>query len=149
MHDPFAMRPFFGYNAGQYMAHWLNIGNTPNAKLPRIYHVNWFRKDTAGKFIWPGFGENSRVLDWICRRIDGEDCARETPIGYVPKENTLNLTGLKESVDLDELFRLPTDFWQNEVNEIRDYFDKQLPQDLPEEIGSELNALKERVSKMS
>ena len=76
MHDPFAMRPFFGYNFGHYLKHWLSFEKKDGLKLPRIFHVNWFRKDDNNKFLWPGFGENSRVLDWICRRVDGEDIAQ-------------------------------------------------------------------------
>lgn len=75
MHDPFAMRPFFGYNFGHYLDHWLNFGKKDGLKLPKIFHVNWFRKGDDGKFLWPGFGENARVLDWICRRVDNEECA--------------------------------------------------------------------------
>lgn len=148
MHDPFAMRPFFGYNFGQYLSHWLSMENQPNAKLPRIFHVNWFRKNADGKFIWPGFGENSRVLDWICRRVSGEDVAQESAIGFIPKEGTINMEGVDEPVDMKELFHLPKDFWQKETEEIQTYFDDQLPQDLPAEINNELNALKERVNKM-
>ena len=81
MHDPFAMRPFFGYNFGKYLDHWLSFGKQPQNKLPRIFHVNWFRKDAAGKFIWPGFGENCRVLDWIVRRVEEEDCAVKSAVG--------------------------------------------------------------------
>ena len=77
MHDPFAMRPFFGYNFGHYLQHWLNFEKKPNLRLPKIFHVNWFRKgETSNQFLWPGFGENSRVLDWICRRVDGDDIAQ-------------------------------------------------------------------------
>ncbi len=148
MHDPFAMRPFFGYNFGDYMRHWLQLGQKPGVKLPRIYHVNWFRKNANGKFIWPGFGENSRVLDWICRRVAGDDVAEKSPIGYIPKEGTLNLDGLTESVDTKELFHLPKGFWEKEVEEIATYFSQQLPQDLPEDVENELNALRERVRNM-
>lgn len=81
MHDPFAMRPFFGYNFGHYLQHWLSMEKRANAKLPRIFHVNWFRKDAKGKFLWPGFGENCRVLEWIAKRVAGLDCAVESPIG--------------------------------------------------------------------
>ncbi|KAB0390509.1 hypothetical protein E2I00_017491, partial [Balaenoptera physalus] len=94
MHDPFAMRPFFGYNFGRYLEHWLSMEGLKGARLPRIFHVNWFRRDEAGHFLWPGFGENARVLDWICRRLEGEDSAQETPIGLVPKEGALDLSGL-------------------------------------------------------
>lgn len=80
MHDPFAMRPFFGYNFGNYLNHWLDLQNR-DVKLPKIFHVNWFRRHATGVFIWPGFGENSRVLEWICRRIDGEDIADKSVIG--------------------------------------------------------------------
>lgn len=97
MHDPFAMRPFFGYNFGQYLDHWLSMPHRhPTAKLPKIFKVNWFRKDANGQFLWPGFGENCRVIDWILRRIEGDPTiAEKTPIGYVPKENSFNLDGLK------------------------------------------------------
>jgi phosphoenolpyruvate carboxykinase (GTP) len=77
MHDPFAMRPFFGYNFGHYVQHWLNFEKNRKLKLPKIFHVNWFRKsEIDNKFLWPGFGENNRVLDWICRRVDGQDIAK-------------------------------------------------------------------------
>lgn len=116
MHDPFAMRPFFGYNFGQYLAHWLSM-ESPKRQMPKIFHVNWFRKGKDGKFLWPGFGENSRVIDWIFRRLDDEDdCVQECPIGLIPKENALNLDGLKQEVDMRELFDLPKDFWMQEVS---------------------------------
>lgn len=91
MHDPFAMRPFFGYNFGEYLHHWLSFGKDAKNKLPKIFHVNWFRKDKNGKFLWPGFGENCRVLDWVMKRINNEDVAQSTPIGLVPKPEALNL----------------------------------------------------------
>ena len=131
------------------MAHWLSMQNTQGRQLPKIFHVNWFRKNSEGKFIWPGFGENSRVLDWVFRRCDNENIVDETAIGYVPKEGSLNLDGLAGNVDMAELNRLPKDFWQTEVDEIGNYFKEQIPQDLPEAIGAELKALGERVNNMS
>ncbi|XP_041489994.1 phosphoenolpyruvate carboxykinase [GTP], mitochondrial [Microtus oregoni] len=147
MHDPFAMRPFFGYNFGHYLQHWLSMEGHKGARLPRIFHVNWFRRDEAGRFLWPGFGENARVLDWICRRLDGEDSAQETPIGLVPKEGALNLSGLK-AIDNIQLFSIPKDFWEQEVRDIRSYLTQQVNQDLPKEVLSELEALEGRVRRM-
>lgn len=114
MHDPFAMRPFFGYNCGHYIDHWLSM-ESKSQKLPKIFHVNWFRKGKDGKFMWPGFGENTRVIDWILRRVDGENCAIETPIGYVPKSDSINLKGLTEKIDMDELCKIDKGFWIEEV----------------------------------
>ncbi|XP_070575805.1 phosphoenolpyruvate carboxykinase, cytosolic [GTP]-like [Ptychodera flava] len=148
MHDPFAMRPFFGYNFGDYLRHWLSFEDKSGLKLPRIYHANWFLKDKNDKFVWPGFGENSRVIDWIIRRCMGEESAVETPIGYIPKEGALNFDGLDSPVSYKELFNVPKDFWQKEVQEIREYFNEQVNQDLPQEVADELKALEERVSKM-
>ena len=120
MHDPFAMRPFFGYNFGDYLKHWLSFGQNANNKLPKIFHVNWFRKGgPKNQYLWPGFGENIRVLDWILRRCHNEDIARQTPIGLLPKHESLNLEGLSEEVDMDRLFYLPRDFWQDEVTAIQ------------------------------
>lgn len=147
MHDPFAMRPFFGYNFGHYLEHWLSMEGRKGARLPRIFHVNWFRRDEAGRFLWPGFGENARVLDWICRRLDGEDSAQETPIGLVPKEGALDLSGLR-AIDISQLFSIPKDFWEQEVRDIRGYLTEQVNQDLPKEVLAELKALEERVQKM-
>lgn len=149
MHDPFAMRPFFGYNAGDYMSHWLSMQNKSHVKLPKIFHVNWFRKNGDGKIMWPGFGENSRVLDWVFRRCNNEDIADLTAVGYVPKEGSINMEGLSGDIDMGEIFRLPKDFWQQEVDEIRSYFKQQMPHDLPETVASELKSLEDRVSSMS
>lgn len=148
MHDPFAMRPFFGYNFGHYLDHWLSMANVEKAKLPAIFHVNWFRKNANGKFLWPGFGENSRVLDWILRRIDGEDVANDSPIGFLPKTGSLNLENLKEDVDVEELFRIPKSFWEKEVKDLREYFDAQVGNDLPKAIASELDRLAKNVDKL-
>ena len=98
MNDPFAMRPFFGYNFGHYLQHWLDV-NQEGRHMPKIFHVNWFRKNENG-FIWPGFGENCRVLEWIIRRCNGEDIAQPSIIGNIPKPNTLNMEGC-DGVDLD------------------------------------------------
>ncbi|XP_008838062.1 phosphoenolpyruvate carboxykinase [GTP], mitochondrial isoform X1 [Nannospalax galili] len=147
MHDPFAMRPFFGYNFGHYLQHWLSMEGRKGARLPRIFHVNWFRRDEAGRFLWPGFGENARVLDWICRRLDGEDSAQETPIGLVPKEGALDLSGLG-AIDTTQLFSLPKDFWEQEVRDIRSYLMEQVNQDLPKEVLAELEALEGRLHRM-
>uniref|UniRef100_A0A8D0DQN2 Phosphoenolpyruvate carboxykinase, cytosolic [GTP] n=1 Tax=Salvator merianae TaxID=96440 RepID=A0A8D0DQN2_SALMN len=147
MHDPFAMRPFFGYNFGQYLSHWLSMAHRPAAKLPKIFHVNWFRKDKQGRFLWPGYGENSRVLEWMFNRIRGEKCTQLTAIGYVPSDTGLNLKGL-EGVSLQELCDISKDFWEKEVEEIRRYFEEQVNADLPYEMERELLALEHRIKQL-
>jgi phosphoenolpyruvate carboxykinase (GTP) len=116
--------------------------------LPKIFHVNWFRKDQNGKFLWPGFGENSRVLDWISSRIEGVDCYEKTPIGLVPSDGSLCLKTLETDINMKELFSIPKDFWLKEVEEIQTYFDNQVGADLPSEIQEQLTNLKERIEKM-
>ncbi|XP_012286768.1 phosphoenolpyruvate carboxykinase [GTP] [Orussus abietinus] len=148
MHDPFAMRPFFGYNFGHYLDHWLSMSRVKNAKLPAIFHVNWFRKGSDGKFLWPGFGENSRVLDWVLRRIEGEDIATETPIGLIPKSGSLNLEGIEENLNMEELFRIPKDFWQKETKDLKTFFDAQVGKDLPTAVAVELDNLEKRIAEM-
>ena len=148
MHDPFAMRPFFGYNFGDYCKHWLSMESKPGVKLPKIFHVNWFRKDDNNKFMWPGFGENARVLEWIMRRVDGEECAEKSAIGYLPKENSINTEGLGK-IDMNALNHLPKDFWTNECTEIKKYFNQQVGADLPEAVLQELASLEKRVATMS
>jgi phosphoenolpyruvate carboxykinase (GTP) len=145
MNDPFAMRPFFGYNFGDYLKHWLSFNSKPNLKLPKIFHVNWFRKNQSG-FIWPGFGENVRVLEWILNRVENEDVARSTPIGYLPTDGSINTEGL-DSVDMDELFSVPRDFWQKECNDIESYFTEQVNKDLPREMWQELSDLRNRLDR--
>lgn len=146
MHDPFAMRPFFGYNFGDYLQHWLSMEQ--RGQVPKIFHINWFRKGADNKFMWPGYGENSRVIDWILRRIDQEPCYMDSPIGKIPAKDELNLDGLKDKVDLAQLFSLPKDFWTQEVQEIEKYFESQVGADLPQEINAELKELKERIAEM-
>jgi len=148
MHDPFAMRPFFGYNVGHYFGHWLSLEKQEGRKLPKIFHVNWFRKDEQGKFMWPGFGENSRILDWILRRVEGEDIAVDTPIGKVPKPDTINLDGLPEKPNMTKLFHLPKDFWLREVDAIERYFDEQIGEDLPNQLSHELQNQRKRIQKL-
>lgn len=146
MHDPFAMRPFFGYNFGDYLEHWLRMEDLPEVKLPKIFHVNWFRKGSSG-FLWPGFGENIRVLDWILRRVDNERAtAVDSPIGFLPAEGALNVDGL--DIDMKELLSVPKDFWLKEVDAIAKYYDEQLPKDLPKEIHTQLLSLKNRLNKI-
>lgn len=145
-HDPFAMLPFCGYNMADYFGHWLSVGkNIETKKLPRIYYVNWFRKNVHGDWLWPGFGENSRILKWIFERIDGADNADKTPIGYLPKEGALDLSRLTISkAALQELFYIDKLAWKKEVIELQDYFsifgDK-----FPKGLSQELSALDERL----
>jgi len=148
MHDPFSMRPFFGYNFGDYLAHWLSLNQKKSAKMPEIFMVNWFRKSVNGGFLWPGFGENIRVIDWCLRRCDGaQDIAKLSPIGYVPVEGSLCLDGLKDEVDLEAIFSTPKEFWLEEVKELRNYFNDQVGKSLPQEILHQLNQLEFRFSK--
>ncbi len=122
-HDPFAMLPFCGYNMGDYFKHWIKIGESADPeKLPKIFYVNWFRKDTGGKFLWPGFGDNIRVIKWIFERLD-DSVAVETPIGYLPEGSSLDTTGLKISDDsLSKLLCVDKGEWLAEVKEIREYY---------------------------
>lgn len=145
-HDPFAMLPFCGYHMGDYFQHWLNMGKkSDQSKLPKIYYVNWFRKDENGKFIWPGFGENIRVLKWIFERIDGKVDAKESPLGLVPSENGIDLTGLKISAEaMKELFYVDKAKAEAEVEDIREYF-KKFGSKLPKELNEELEAYSKRL----
>jgi phosphoenolpyruvate carboxykinase (GTP) len=144
--DPMAMKPFCGYNYGDYFAHWLAFDKA-GAKLPRIFHVNWFRRDGEGHFIWPGFGENLRVLEWMLRRIDGEVDGDETPIGIVPREGEINTDGLKLADDaMAELLTIDADGWKNELAAIEDYLDtygEHCPKALKDELKRESEALAE------
>lgn len=144
-HDPFAMLPFCGYNMGDYFNHWLSVGQVPHHQLPNIYYVNWFRKDSDGKFIWPGFGENSRVLKWIFERVDGASHARETPIGFVPSDDAFDLSGLDlDAKRLFQLFEIDRDAWMKEAAGLREYF-QQFGNKLPPGIIQELESLETRL----
>ena len=144
--DPFAMLPFCGYNMADYWAHWLKIGQFTSAdKLPRVYQVNWFRKDRNGRFIWPGFGDNSRVLDWIIRRVGGDADAVETPIGRIPAEGELDLDGVDISAkQVAELFAVNADSWLAEADLTEDYYAK-FGDRVPQALRDQLDALRSRL----
>jgi phosphoenolpyruvate carboxykinase (GTP) len=144
--DPFAMLPFCGYNMADYWGHWLSIGERTDAdKLPRIYQVNWFRKGPDGSFLWPGFGENSRVLDWVVRRLEGDVDAVTTPIGKLPNPADLHLDGLDLSGEaLADLFAVDAKPWLDEVDLTETYFEK-FGDQLPAELRSQLDALRARL----
>lgn len=144
--DPFAMLPFFGYNVCDYLQHWLNIGEkTTEDKLPKIFYVNWFRKDKDGKWLWPGFGENSRVLKWVVERVSGEGKAVKEAIGYMPTNDALDLEGLNVSQDdMKELLKVDKEEWLREVASIREHYEK-YGEKLPKELAAQLEALESRL----
>ena len=146
-HDPFAMLPFCGYNMGDYFAHWLKIGEKGDPeKLPKIYYVNWLRKNSRGEWLWPGFGENSRVLKWVFERTKNQAKAEETPIGYIPSKEELDLSNLKLTENtLSDLFKVDKAEWQHEAEELRQYF-KLFKDHLPKELTAELDNLEKRLS---
>lgn len=146
--DPMAMLPFCGYNMGDYWAHWLEMGKILGDKAPKIFHVNWFRTDDEGNFIWPGFGDNMRVLDWIISRCEGTVDAVETPIGYEPKPEDINIEGL-DGITVDtiaDLLSADKDLWLEDTKSIEEFYSR-FGDKLPKEMAYELNALKERLSK--
>jgi len=143
--DPFAMKPFCGYNMGDYFRHWLEMGERLGDKAPKIFYVNWFRKSPEGKFLWPGFGDNSRVLKWMCERIDGTLGARETPIGLLPKEGELDLSGLDiSSENMDELLKVDRDAWRAEIPNLEEHF-AQFGERLPGKMREQMDNLKKRL----
>ena len=146
--DPMAMLPFCGYNMADYFRHWLDMGPTLKHP-PGIFHVNWFRKDSEGKFLWPGYGENVRVLKWILDRIEGRAAANDTPIGYVPTADSLTLDGLNISRGaIDELLKVDSNDWVEELDATGKFFEK-FGKRLPEEIRAEHNSLAERLQRVS
>ncbi len=148
--DPFAMLPFCGYNMGDYFGHWLKMGKrTDPSKLPRIYFVNWFRKDEKGKFVWPGYGENSRVLKWIVERLEGTAEAKMTPIGALPTKASLDISGLDiTDAQLDLLLSVDTEVWEEEASLIPPAYEK-FGSHLPQELWDEHAALVDRLARAS
>jgi phosphoenolpyruvate carboxykinase (GTP) len=144
--DPFAMLPFIGYHAGDYLKHWLDIGKmTKPSLLPKIFYVNWFRKDQNNRYLWPGFGENSRVLKWIFERTDGSKNAHKTPLGWMPNRTDLDLSDLTISPEsIDQLLSVNREEWLKECQSIEEYLKRYEPK-LPNEIKQELSNLVERL----
>ena len=148
-HDPMAMKPFCGYHMGDYWAHWLEMGEKLGDKAPKIFNVNWFKQDENGNFIWPGFGDNMRVLDWIIKRCEGTIDADETAIGYLPKKGDINVKGIEDEVTpevMDKLLAVDKELWKKDVADMREFY-KQFGDKLPEELSKELDKLEERLEK--
>ena len=144
--DPFAMLPFCGYNMADYFAHWLEIGAAADRDvLPKIFYVNWFRKDADGTFLWPGYGDNSRVLEWIFNRVAGTAPAVDTPIGALPTHDAIDTTDLDvTSAQIDELLRVDVDGWRAEVPLIRAYY-AQFGDRLPAALAEQVDTLEQRL----
>jgi phosphoenolpyruvate carboxykinase (GTP) len=145
--DPFAMLPFCGYHMADYFRHWLEMGRLEGARLPKIFMVNWFRKDDDGRFLWPGFGENSRVLAWIFRRCDGDAEAAESPIGLVPAPGALDTEGLDLSkAQLEELLRVDPEEWRTQLPQVRQHY-AGFGDSLPDELRRQLDELEQRLER--
>lgn len=145
--DPMAMIPFCGYNMADYFNHWLKMGKKLGSKAPKIFHVNWFRTDTQGKFMWPGFGENVRVLDWIVARVQGKKKAQKTPIGWVPLPDDLNCKGL-DLADMKGLLSISLEDWRQELPGIQEFFTK-FGSRLPEALWNQYHELEKRLASES
>ena len=146
--DPFAMQPFCGYHMGDYFRHWLTMGDRFGVHAPRIFYVNWFRKSREGRWLWPGFGDNSRVLKWMCERIEGKVGAVKTPIGLMPGEGDLDISGLAiPSADLKELLCVDVDAWKAELGDIEKHF-AQFGDRLPERLREQLDAQRKRLGSL-
>jgi phosphoenolpyruvate carboxykinase (GTP) len=145
--DPMAMLPFLGYNVGDYFAHWIDIGkNSDESKMPKIFFVNWFRRGDDGRFLWPGFGENSRVMKWIIERVEGKANGKATPIGTVPSAEDLDLEGLDvDRADVDEALAVNSQEWRDELPLIEEWFEF-VGEKLPTGIKDEFDALKHRLA---
>ncbi len=146
--DPMAMLPFCGYHMGDYFKHWLEMGEKLGDKAPKIFNVNWFRTDDEGNFVWPGFGDNARVLNWIIDRCEGNADANETAIGYIPKPEDIDLTDLDMDMDtLKSILKVDKDVWEKEASEIEEHY-KKFGDRLPQELREQLNNLKDNLSNM-
>ncbi|MBD5158768.1 MAG: phosphoenolpyruvate carboxykinase (GTP) [Ruminococcus sp.] len=152
-HDPMAMKPFIGYNVGDYWAHWLEMGEKLGDKAPKIFNVNWFKQDENGNFIWPGFGDNMRVLDWIIKRCEGTVDAEETAIGYLPKKEDINVEGIEDEVTpeiMDKLLDVDKELWTKEIAEMRRYYNDDIKAkggNVPEALYAELDKIEARLNK--
>ena len=144
--DPFAMLPFCGYNMGDYFAHWLSFAKkTDRSKLPKVFFVNWFRRGTDGKFLWPGYGENCRVLKWICERVEGTAKAQTTPIGNIPTRDALDLSGLgMHDEDINQLLAVDLAGWKNEIADVAANYAK-FGDKLPKALNEQLDSLRKRI----
>jgi len=150
--DPMAMLPFCGYNMGDYFAHWLDMEKLAT-KLPKIFHVNWFRLNDEGKFMWPGFGDNFRVLEWILKRCEDKVGAKETPIGYIPNPEDINLEGLDYEIepghkftieDLKSILGVETEYWLKDFDNVKEFYDKigdTIPAELRKQLADEIARL--------
>jgi phosphoenolpyruvate carboxykinase (GTP) len=145
--DPFAMLPFCGYNMGDYFAHWLSIGAaTSSDKLPRLFWVNWFRRGEDGSFLWPGFGENSRVLKWVVERLSGSAEAVDTPIGRVPAPDALDTTGLDvDPATIEELVAVDPESWRVELPQLEEHY-RSLGDHVPQPLRDQLETLEKRLA---
>jgi phosphoenolpyruvate carboxykinase (GTP) len=140
------MLPFCGYHMGDYFAHWLETGRRQGAKLPKIFMVNWFRKDDGGRYLWPGFGENSRVLAWIAERCDDRGGAEATPIGLVPAADAIDVSGLDlPEGAMEQLLDVDSSEWREQLAQVRDHF-ATFGDKLPPELAEQLRSLEERLS---
>ena len=152
-HDPMAMKPFIGYNVGDYWAHWLEMGEKLGDKAPKIFNVNWFKQDENGNFMWPGFGDNMRVLDWIIKRCEGTIDAEETAIGYIPKMGDINVEGIEDEVTpevMEKLLAVDKDLWTKEIAEMRRYYKEDIADKggrVPAALEAQLDALEARLAK--
>ena len=144
-HDPMAMLPFIGYNVGDYLQHWVDMGKKGGDKMPEVFLVNWFRRGDDGRFLWPGFGDNSRVLKWIVDRIEGRVEAKETVVGHTARAEDLDLTGLDTPIeDVKEALKAPAEKWQGDIADNEEWL-KSLGDRMPQEMWDELEALKARI----
>ena len=147
-HDPMAMRPFCGYHMGEYFQHWLDMGKKLGDKAPKIFNVNWFRLDDEGNFIWPGFGDNMRVLEWIIDRCEGKVDAKDTAIGYVPNVEDIDIEGLNDVTTdtIAELLNVDKDVWTAEAADIEDFYNTTFGDKLPTELRDCLDTLKAKLN---